>query len=341
MLPIKRHRVRAETSTVAAPSLPVDSESRIAMLAHVARERLAEWAAVPLPDGLIAGMRMFEMQRVPNFKAKGNAMMNYVGAWMKAYRKVGEHEGCGTLLLVAKVDLQGTGSVSKSEMQQLFRDVEMRAEQVLGFVTTVMIVCTLSLAVTVPLIIWPLSTSDGVVDSKTHLSPSLGGSWPGGADWYAAWLGSDALAVVHWVEVIMLVLSIYNALKGTLIGVVVYSNLAIYSPDTESKLYCMFDTYAYLSEIIYNALGTLTMLYFGITLLCARTCPLACLALVAGFVLMGVTMGPRSNFTPSLMIAPALNQLRIAREILHEANGEPRHMAEATPVTEFRPPVRP
>ena len=35
------------------------------------------------------------------------------------------------------------------------------------------------------------------------------------------------------------------------------------------------------------------------------------------------------------MIAPALNQLRIAREILHEANGEPRHMAEATPVTEF------
>ena len=120
MLPIKRHRVRAETSTVAAPSLPVDSESRIAMLAHVARERLAEWAAVPLPDGLIAGMRMFEMQRVPNFKAKGNAMMNYVGAWMKAYRKVGEHEGCGTLLLVAKVDLQGTGSVSKSEMQQLF-----------------------------------------------------------------------------------------------------------------------------------------------------------------------------------------------------------------------------
>ena len=88
----------------------------------------------------------------------------------------------------------------------------MRAEQVLGFVTTVMIVCTLSLAVTVPLIIWPLSTSDGVVDSKTHLLSWW--SWPGGADWYAAWLGSDALAVVHWVEVIMLVLSIYNALKA-------------------------------------------------------------------------------------------------------------------------------
>ena len=214
-------------------------------------------------------------------------------------------------------------------MPQLFRRRWRCGQSKRSFVTTVMIVCTLSLAVT--LATHHLAAKHPrtrVVDSKTHLSPSLGGSWPGGADWYAAWLGSDALAVVHWVAVIALVLSIYNALKGTLIGVVVYSNLAIYSPDTESKR--LYVRYLRLlvgdhlqrsgdadNAVLRNHVALRPHLPPGMPTTCRRISQ------------MGVTMGPPSNFSPSLMIAPALNQLRIAREILHEANGERRHMARS------------
>lgn len=346
-------RSRSHSGRVAAEKLPstsalpaLDSATRLCVLARKARERLREWVAVPLPVGIIPGMMQHELEEVPDLLKKAQSMMSPMSPWFKAYGKVGEHEGCGIILIIARVDPQGTGDISRSELEQLNRNVENRAENVLGFITTIMIVSTLSLAVTVPLIIWPLSTSDGVVDNRPQFSPSLGGGWPGGAEWYAAWLGSPALAVVHWFEIICLSSSIYIAISGTITGMVLYSNMAIYAPDTQSKLFTMYENYASLSGMFYSGFGSIITLYVGLIFLTARVCPLACLTLFAMLVMLFQRMFlSKAMFTA--MFLPALNQLRIAREILHaedaghalpqvvgSSSGMAVVEAEATPVVE-------
>jgi hypothetical protein len=189
----------------------------------------------------------------------------------------------------------------------------------------------------VPLIIWPLSTSDGQVDSQTHLSPSLGGGWPGGGDWYAAWLDSRALAVVHWFEILSLSFSIYQAIKGITLGMVLYSNMAIYAPDSESKLYSMYDNYASLSSMFYNGFFGISTLYIGLIFLTARICPVACLMISssAGYFFYQIFVG--AKFMRDGMLCPALNQLRIAREILHAA--EATHLPDAMPIVESSSPM--
>ena len=339
----RNRRVECERDlAAAAPAyVPVDRQTRVCALARTARTKLAEWVATPLPEGLVPGMRAHELEQKPELQ---KAMKDlFMGAWFKAYGKVGEHEGCGIILIIARIDPRGTGEVTESEIQQLWHDVEARAEHVLGYITTIMIVSTLSLAVTVPLMIWPLSTFDGSVDSETYKSVSLGGGWPGGTDLYAAWLDSRALAAVHWFETIFLSISIYNAVKGTLVGMVLYSNIAIYAPDSESKLYSMYDNYAMLAFIFYCGFWSMVFLLIGLILLTARVCPLACMCLFVTFLHIFYQLaGFCVSMTPMMrdaMLCPALNQLRMAQEILHADGGVAPLVAEATPVANFRSPT--
>ena len=131
-------RVAAQKPSMSAiPAL--DSTTRLCVLARKARERLREWVAAPLPDGIVPGMMQHEFEEMPDIYKKGWEMMGPTSPWFKAYGKVGEHEGCGIILLIARVDPQGTGDISRSELEQLNRNVENRAENVLGFITTIMI----------------------------------------------------------------------------------------------------------------------------------------------------------------------------------------------------------
>lgn len=253
--------------------------------------------------------------------------MNMSGAWFKAYQKVGEHEGCGVLLLVAKLDVCGEGQLEPGEVNACFREVEQMVENVLGYVTTMMIVATLSLAITVPLMLWPHSTSD------MSGSPSLGGGWPYGTDFYRSWLNSPALSVVYWLEMLAFSVSISAAVRGTMLGFLFYSNLAIYAPDAESKLYCMLDNVSVSSRMFYACVLSLAFLYIGLVLLAARTTPVGCITLSLGFFFAA----PR-KVTYSLAIAPALNQLRIARDILDRAGQRGARHVEAQPVAQVRVP---
>ena len=95
--------------------------------------------------------------------------------FMKEYTKVGEHEGCGVLLLLAKLDVNGVGRIVEDEMKDFHIEVERMAESHLGFASTAMIVSTLSLSITVPLILFQND------DFDPSVSAYLGGGWPGGA----------------------------------------------------------------------------------------------------------------------------------------------------------------
>ena len=127
------------------PSVPLDTEGRLCALAQHARSQLAPWCSAPLPEGVLPGMRAHEIE----WNSGVRELMRPTSPWFKAFNKVGEHEGCGILLLVAKLDPQGTGRLDPKTVAEFFLNVERTAENVLSFATTSMIVCTLVLAIVV------------------------------------------------------------------------------------------------------------------------------------------------------------------------------------------------
>ena len=256
-------------------------------------------------------MRAYELRQGKGTYQKVWSLMNPKGRWFKAYHKVGEHEGCGILLLIAKLDPRGSGHLEPEVVHRFFKDIESTAENVLGFATTLMVVSTLSLSVVVPLMLWPHNTA-----SDVHNTASLGGGWPYTGDWISAWLSSNAMPVVGWCESLAFAASVYNSCVGTLIGMTVYTNLAIYAPDSESKMYWLFDNVDMLSRLLYRGMGGLLCLLFGLVYLAARVSPIACLALALGAAAIVHSFAFDPSFGYSMAIAPALNQLRIARDIL-------------------------
>lgn len=124
------------------------------------------------------------------------------------------------------------------------------------------------------------------------------------------------MPVVGWCESLAFAASVYNSCVGTLIGMTVYTNLAIYAPDSESKMYWLFDNVDMLSRLLYRGMGGLLCLLFGLVYLAARVSPIACLALALGAAAIVHSFAFDPSFGYSMAIAPALNQLRIARDIL-------------------------
>lgn len=267
--------------------------------------------AVPLPNGILPGMRAHELKGLE----KGTrAIMTPTSKWFRVYHELGEHEGCGIMLMIARLDVRGEGIIEPEELKQLWRDVETHTENVLGFVTTAMVVATLALSVTVPLVLWPHDTPDVEV-------ASLGASWPWLAAWYGSWMKSPALPFVHWVETMVLSASTGVSVFGAISGLVVYSNLAIYATDAESKLYCMYDNYSAFAKVFICGLVGLLSLLLGVILLSARISPVACITLSISFSVIFATVGG-APFQRRTMVAPALNQLRIAKGILAAAKGK-------------------
>ena len=252
--------------------------------------------------------------------------MKPTSKWFRAYHDLGEHEGCGIMLMIAKLDVHGEGIIKPEDLKQLWRDVETHTENVLGFVTTAMVVATLALSVTVPLVLWPH-------DSPDVEAASLGANWPWLRAWYDSWMKSPALPFVHWAEAILLSGSIGLSMSAAIRGLIIYSNLAIYATDAESKLYCMYDNYSTFANIlVFAGLGLLSLL-FGAILITARVSPVACITLSIAFGRITTTIGGTS-FMRQTMVAPALNQLRIAKGILTAAKCT--SVQTATPVEEIQ-----
>ena len=74
-------------------------------LAARSRERLAKWTDLPLPEGVLPGMRPDEIPPA------GKQIMDPRSKWFQQYHSLGEHEGCGILLMIAKLDPCGKGKI--------------------------------------------------------------------------------------------------------------------------------------------------------------------------------------------------------------------------------------
>lgn len=277
----------------------------------MAREKLSPWANEPLPNGVMPGQRAHEIDGV------ALATIFRPGTrWFKLFQDVGEVDGCGVLLMLGKLDIQGRGEIKPEELERFLREVDDTTENMLSFLTMLMVLATLALAIAVPLAVWP----HGSIDPAAI--PSLGGGFPALADFYSRWLTSDVLAVLHLIEGLLLSFSIFFALRATNRGLIAFSNLAIYAPDAESRAYFLFDNYRCFATVYNYVVGSIHLIIFALIFLAARTSPPISVFLACAFLFGGLHM---DVFNPRvvrpMMQAPTLNQLRIAREIVQTAEG--------------------
>ena len=300
--------------TVDVENPKTDTVGNLCALARLSREKLLPWATMPLPEGLAPGMRAHE---IPTAPLKHITPLTKHG---KAFRDVGDIDGVCIYLMFAKLDVAGKGHVEPGELQQFFQEVEVVKENVTGFATMFVIMATLALAITVPLLFWPLSTVDAV--ALTVASPSLGGGWPYGEEFFRTWLLSPAMPVVHWLELIFLGASVFTALKGILLSIQVYAILAVYAPDSESRAYALYDNVESVTSICYSSMGSLLLLPIALIFLAARTSPPACIVLTVVLLTMMRMFALGTMLSKRVIVAPALNQLRIAREILARSQDE-------------------
>lgn len=301
-------------------SVPADAVTRLSILARMAREKLKPWANEPLPDGVLPGQRAHEID--------GAALATIFRPgtrWFKLFQDVGEVDGCGVLLLLGKLDIRGRGEIEPEELERFLRQVDDTTENMLSFLTMLMVLATLALTIAVPLVVWPHGSID-----PTDI-PSLGGGFPALADFYTRWLTSDALAVLHLIEGLLLSLSIYLALKATNRGLTAFSNLAIYAPDAESRVYFLFDNHKCFATVFNYVIGSIHLIILALIFLTARTSPPLSVCLAFAFLFGGLQM---DIFNPQvvrpMMQAPTLNQLRIAREIVQAEGRDPAAAAWAS-----------
>ena len=303
-----------------APAVPADEVGRLCALAARSRERLAKWTDLPLPEGVLPGMRPDEIPPA------GKQIMDPRSKWFQQYHSLGEHEGCGILLMIAKLDPCGKGKIEAAELQKFYQEIDMMVENVLGSTSTVLVVVTLIFAITIPLLVDHTPASFDPSDS-----PSLGGSWPYGAEWYSSWLNSRALAVLYWLELVSFVGAVFMGVKGMIVGLILYINLTTYAPDTESRVYCLYDNPVTIANLNWACLGSIFSLLAGLIFMMARASPIASILIaVCTLIVPFLTLSPGTH--RALLQAPALNQLRVGREIIAVSRGQRAAVVAASAV---------
>ncbi|GMH74420.1 hypothetical protein TrST_g2254 [Triparma strigata] len=180
--------------------ISVSDKEGLCELAREAREKLRPWTE--LPD-----------DRVTIFE--------------KTYDKVlGSHEGVGILLRIARIDGQGTGTISDEEMKRLMASFSVMVDEILGFLSNSMVILTLALAVAVPCILHEVT--------QVEITSATFGA--GDTEFYSFWSNPSAMHVLHWLECVLLACSIWQAMSGIFLCFILYSSLSLYLPDVYSKI---------------------------------------------------------------------------------------------------------
>ena len=301
--------------------------SRLSAEAARVREILRPWATPTkeLPKGYWPGQRPKDMPR--------NFFRLIASKWWKPFQDdLGTTHGVGILLLVAKLDTGGTGTLRADEEANFLREVDVMGEQLLGFITTAMVMAMLIVSICIPLCVYQLST---VTPEELIALPSLGGNWAQPPDWYAAWMGSSALHVLYWFEAASLSLTVTLGCQCIMTCNFMYMNLAIVFPDPEYKTYYLVDNIQTVFDCFMKSIGCLQAMMVSLPMLAARISPVAgiCICLPAFSMLpLHVTyiLGPLSfwwtgaaeNMENKQYCSPALMQLCVAREVLLKADAK-------------------
>ena len=79
--------------------------------------------------------------------------------WWKPFQEdLGTTHGVGILLLVAKLDTGGTGTLRPEEEAAFLREVDVMSEQLLGFISNASVISMLTVSICIPLCVYQLST---------------------------------------------------------------------------------------------------------------------------------------------------------------------------------------
>ena len=282
---------------------------------------LRAWAALDLPNGYWPGQRPKDMPR--------NFFRLISGKWWTHFQtKLGTTHGVGILMLVARLDTKGTGTLQAAEEAAFIKDADVLVEQLLGFATTSMVIAMLTISIAIPLCVYQLST---VTPDELIAVPSLGGGWLQPPDWYGAWMGSAALHVLYWVEALILAVSISLGGQCILACNFLYMNLSVVFPDTEPKVYFMVDNILTVLDTFLESIGCMQLLLLALPMLAARLSPVAGICMCYPILtILPVPIpvisfwfaGGNANMENRMYCSPAVMQLQLVREILRKADAK-------------------
>ena len=180
--------------------ISISDKEGLCLLAKEAREKLRPWTQLP---------------------------EDMLGIFEDTYDKVlGSHEGVGILLRIARIDVQGAGTISDDEMKRLTASFSVMVDEMLGFLSNSMVILTLALAVAVPCILHEVT--------QVEITSATFGA--GDTSFYSFWVKPSPMHVFHWLECVLLACAIWRAMSGIFLCFILYSSLSLYLPDIYSKI---------------------------------------------------------------------------------------------------------
>lgn len=187
------------------------------------------------------------------------------------FQDAGTHEGVGVLIVASKFDLFSDPQADDDEKNELLNEAKVLIENLLGFVSTASVVFTVVLSVDIPLVCINLMLFQ-------PQSSSLGGDYGGSGEdddgtaygfYRESSNNSDMLHVFHWLECILLFLSIFLSVRGIFSSFLGYGAFAIYMVTIPAKYRFLVKYHKFVGDIWGDVAGCLMCLATAIPFLCS------------------------------------------------------------------------
>ncbi|GMH95293.1 hypothetical protein TrST_g7367 [Triparma strigata] len=265
---------------------------RLAQLAKEAREVLKPWTKVPTEKLSIFDDKIFN-------------------------NDLKQHEGVGVLLRMARVDPKSTGNISPAEEAEFLRSMMTLVDEILGFFSTAMIINTLTLAIGIPLTLHEITV-------PSFESATLAGTEDsGGFAFYLTHFRDPTLMhVFHWIELLLLSVSIWKSSSGILSSFLLSATFSIYLPDQESKLRFVIKRRAELLKAFEGTMWSIITLLGALPFAAAKFSPVGCMVL--GIPVIGVHVDFFRVLLPSVGTPVMVYQHLLTKELFEEETDDAR-----------------
>ena len=153
--------------------------------------------------------------------------------------------------------------MSLEQEQAWFRESEEIMENILSFLSNVMVVTTLCLAITIPLAVYVTETE---ISDNSSLESE---------EWWGGWELERVQRALHWAECSMLAVSIALAAIGLLNAFASSQAFSFYLPDTEAKMRFALPRAMVLSIIWQQCVFSVLFLLFALPFAASRVSPIS------------------------------------------------------------------
>jgi hypothetical protein len=192
------------------------------------------------------------------------------------YDSLGQQEGVGLLLLLSSLDVRGTGKLTAAEEELFLEKAAEYLDDTIGYFNSASVVATLTMAIAVPTGLYGLG----------RFNPNDESLGSGAVQTFSSWASSDAFYPLHWVEGVLIALSIYNATRAICLCFALTEAASFCLPDVEWRLRFFLDKRRLNVEVWTNVFFSIVCLLFGLPFLAARVSPVA--SICAGLPALGL-----------------------------------------------------